>query len=62
MTLFYTDIIEPLGHKAKERNDDFQKKYASMINRFTKEFVDTFCDQGGAIVWKQLVEFNSGKV
>jgi hypothetical protein len=57
----YTDIIEPLGHKAKERNDDFQKKYTGMINRFTKEFVNTFCKASGDIDWQKLVEFNSGK-
>ncbi len=24
----YTEIIEPLGHKAKEKNDEFQQSYA----------------------------------
>jgi hypothetical protein len=57
----YTDIIEPLGHKAKEKNDDFREKYAAMINRFTKEFIELFCDTNGNIEWKKLVEFNSGK-
>jgi hypothetical protein len=57
----YTDIIEPLGDNAKERNDDFQDKYASMINRFTKEFINTFCKVNGEIDWQKLVEFNSGK-
>ncbi len=57
----YTDIVEPLGNKAKERNDDFKEKYAAMLNRFTKEFVETFCEPNGNINWKHLVEFNSGK-
>jgi hypothetical protein len=57
----YTDIIEPLGYQAKEKNDDFLEKYAGMINRFTKEFIELFCDENGSIEWKQLVEFNSGK-
>src|SRR6266487_3605592 len=39
----YIKIIEPLGHKAKERNDDFIESYAQMINKFTKEFADNFC-------------------
>ena len=56
----YTDIVEPLGDKAKERNDDFKEKYAAMLNRFTKEFIETFCETDGSINWKQLVEFNSG--
>ncbi len=31
-TDLYTDIIEPLGHKAKEKNEDFSKAYAKLIN------------------------------
>jgi hypothetical protein len=58
---FYTDIIEPLGHKAKERNEDYLDKYSQMVNRFTKEFIELFCDNHGKIDWKKLVEFNSGR-
>lgn len=55
----YTKIIEPLGHQAKERNDDFIQSYAQMINKFTKEFADTFCKHDGSIDWDKLVRFNS---
>jgi hypothetical protein len=55
----YTKIIEPLGHKARERNDDFVESYAQTINKFTKEFADTFCLDNGAIDWDKLVRFNS---
>ena len=58
----YTDIIEPLGHKAKERNDDYMIKYFQMINKFTKEFIELFCDDNGNIDWNKLVKFNSGKL
>jgi hypothetical protein len=57
----YTDIVEPLGHQAKERNEEYLEKYAQMINRFTKEFIELFCDNNGKIVWKELVKYNSGK-
>ncbi len=56
----YVDIIEPLATKAKERNEEFQKRYAQMINVFTKEFIDDFCKESGEIDWEKLVEFNSG--
>lgn len=56
----YTDIIEPLGYNAKEKNDVFLESYAKMINKFTKEFANDFCDDTGEINWKKLVEFNSG--
>lgn len=55
----YTDMIEPLGHKAKERNDDFLSSYSKRINMFTLEFGKMFCDSSGVIDWKRLVEFNS---
>jgi hypothetical protein len=58
----FTKIIEPLGHKAKERNDDFLKSYSQMINKFTKEFADTFCLANGSIDWKRLVRFNSATI
>ena len=61
-TDFYTKIIEPLGHQAKERNDDFMQSYAQMINKFTKEFADTFCKDDGSIDWNKLVRFNSATV
>jgi hypothetical protein len=55
----YTKIIEPLGFQAKERNDDFIISYSKMINKFTKEFADTFCLTDGSIDWDKLVRFNS---
>ena len=55
----YTEIIEPLGHKAKEKNEDFMKSYSQMINKFTLGFGKEFCDSNGAIDWKKLVKFNS---
>ena len=60
-TNLYTDIIEPLGHNAKERNDDFNKSYALMINKFTREFSKDFCKDSGEIDWNKFVQFNSQK-
>jgi len=58
-TDLYTEIIEPLGHKAKEKNEDFMKSYSQMINKFTLEFGKEFCHSNGAIDWEKLVKFNS---
>ena len=57
----YVQIIEPLGYKAKQKNDEFTKAYSKIINQFTKEFIKEFCKQDGSIDWNRLVEFNSGK-
>jgi hypothetical protein len=56
----FIEIIEPLGHKAKEKNDDFVKSYSQMINKFTREFANEFCNDSGEIEWEKLVQFNSG--
>jgi hypothetical protein len=58
----YTELVEPLGHKSKERNDDFMKSYSQMINKFTKEFTIDFCDINGAIEWDKLVKLNSATI
>ncbi|OPY37544.1 MAG: hypothetical protein A4E35_01460 [Methanoregula sp. PtaU1.Bin051] len=58
---FYKKIIEPLGHKAKERNEEFMNEYSMLLNRFSKQFMDNFCKENGQIDWEKLVEFNSGK-
>ena len=56
----YTEIIEPLGHKAKERNEEFVVAYAQIINKFSLDFMNEFCIDG-KVDWKKLVKFNSGK-
>jgi len=55
----FTEIIEPLGHKAKTKNDEFVQSYSQMINKFTFEFGKDFCSNTGAIDWEKLVRFNS---
>ena len=56
----YTDIIEPIGYRAKQHNDSFFDEKSKVVNRFTKDFIAEFCDDTGAIDWGKLVEWNSG--
>lgn len=56
----YTKIIEPLGHRARERNDAFVEKYAIVLNLFSQKFSEEFAPTG-AIDWNTLVQFNSGR-
>lgn len=57
---FYIKIVEPIGYKAKEKNEEFIEAYAILINKFTLEFATEFCDDG-RINWEKLLKFNSGK-
>ena len=55
----YTDIIEPLGHQAKEKNEQFMREYAKVVNKFTAEFIGKYCDAEGNMLWEEIVKFNS---
>ncbi len=55
----YTEIITPLGHQAKQRNERFHNEYAKVINRFSADFAGEFCYTDGAIDWRKLLAFNS---
>jgi hypothetical protein len=46
---------------AKQHNDKFHRQKSKIVNLFTKEFLNAFC-QNGEIDWKKLVEFNSGNL
>ncbi len=56
----YTGLIIPLGHNAKEKNEAFQEEYTKVVNKFTLEFIELFCDAAGAITWEKVIKFNSG--
>ena len=57
----YTDIIEPLGYKAKEKNEVFFKEYSKTLNSFTAVFLENYCNEG-AIDWDLIVAYNSAKI
>ncbi|MCL5035064.1 MAG: cytosolic protein [Bacteroidetes bacterium] len=60
-THLYTDIIEPLGHQAKQHNQHYEEELATVINKFTANFSKEFCEDG-RIDWNKLVHFNSGNL
>ena len=57
----YLELIEPLGHKAKEKTDEFYEAYGKVITRFTEEFIKNFCNKDYSIDWNKLVKHNSSK-
>ncbi len=57
----YTEIIEPLGHKAKEQNEEFTELYGKVLNKLTLQFITEFCKDDGEINWLKIVELNSKK-
>jgi hypothetical protein len=57
-TLF-VDIVEPLGFKAKEKNDEYIVEYGKMINKITKDFLDNYCNADNTINWDKIVRLNA---
>ncbi len=57
----YLNLIEPLGYQARKRNEEFETKYAAVINQFTKQLLLEFCGEDGNLDWEKLVIFNSGR-
>lgn len=55
----FTEIVNPLGYKAKEKNDVVVVSYSQVINKFTREFARIYCKDNGEIDWEKLVRFNS---
>ena len=58
---FYIDVIEPLGHQAKKRNDAFAEKYDQVLTLFSQEFASTYC-VNGKIEWNKIVVLGSSSV
>ena len=59
---FYKEIVEPIGYKAKEQNEDFSEGKAALLNNLTRDFINEFCDEKGRIIWDKIVQFNSGNM
>lgn len=57
----YTDIVEPLGFRAKKHNDAFLLEKAKLINVCTKAFMAEFCEEG-LINWPKIVRFSCSNI
>ncbi len=55
----YTDIIQPLGYRSKQRNGEFLEAYDNFINNLVYEFLSKYRNQDGSVAWERLTEFVS---
>jgi len=58
---FYLKIINAMENKAQKHLVEYNKAYGAAVNRFTKDFINEFCNPDGTINWEKLVKLNSGK-
>ncbi len=55
----YTEIIQPLGYRSKQRNGEFLEAYDNFINNLVYEFLTKYRNQDGSVAWERLTEFVS---
>ena len=55
----FVDIVEPLGFKAKQKNEEYVVEYGRMINKLTQEFIQDYCKTDGDIEWEKIVRLNA---
>lgn len=56
----YLEMIKPLGQEVKQKDEQFEEKYAQKVNEMTQKMLNEFCENG-LIDWDKLVRFNSEK-
>lgn len=57
---FYLKIVTAMRNKPAEHKITFQEEWAKAVNRFTRDFINEYCSENGAINWDKLVKYNSG--
>ena len=55
----YIKIVEPIGHKATERNAEFLAQYELVLDKFTEIFRKNLCDAANNILWDKLTKISS---
>ena len=55
----FVDIVEPLGFKAKQKNEEYVVEYGRMINKLTQEFIQDYCNTDGDIEWEKIFRLNA---
>jgi hypothetical protein len=58
---FYLKLVRLMRDDPEKHRPEFKDAWDRAVNRFVREFTERFCDQGGTILWEELVRFNSGK-
>jgi len=60
-TDFYLKIARLMKEKPQNHAEKYHEVYGATINRLTKEFTESFCNEDGVINWDEWIRVNSGK-
>jgi hypothetical protein len=56
----YKEIIEPIGFRAQDHNDNYNLTLGSVTNQLTAQFITDYCNPDGSINWDLLIEATCG--
>ena len=55
----YQEIIRPIDEEARQKDETFQKAYASKVNEMTQDFTNNFMTPENQIDWLKLIDYVS---
>ena len=56
---FYLKLIQLMRDFPQHHRSEFQKSWDALVNKFTNEFINDFCNTDGSINWDKLTKFVS---
>lgn len=58
----YIKILQAMQDYPERHRIDFKNAWERAVNRFSMEFMSNFMSSDGSINWRELLEYNSGRV
>jgi len=55
----YREIITPIDHEARQKDETFKKAYAAKVNEMTQDFTNNFMTPENQIDWLKLIDYVS---
>lgn len=57
---FYLKLIRLMRDYPEQQRKIYLEEWSKAVNRFTRELLNEFADEDGALDWEKIVRFNSG--
>ncbi len=58
---FYLKLVRLMRDYPEKERERYQEEWNRAVNRFTRDLLNQFADEQGALDWEKIVRFNSGR-
>ncbi len=58
---FYLKLVRLMRDYPEKERERYQQEWNKAVNRFTRDLLNEFADNNGALDWEKIVRFNSAK-